>query len=323
MGKGKRRQNDAYDWQQIEQLRGVPLPAKLKCGMCDKNYNQNRFSQKQLTDARYQVHTKGTITKHPRCLTCCGSNFVEIECVGCHKTKGLEDFAKSQRKVLDTAMCYNCMEAQVSREAINEDIYWKDDKQFIREEMSNGGWPEYWKSAKSCTDTESNPDEWKDTPSVDGSRPKKNEDGGIDLSAEFQQAVSLEGSSAVTEALIGHEYDRPPSEAAKTESWHTPSNAASASGLGSGPRTGGKPGNSVAGSMHSFNSSRAEYGTQSSPSIITSRSGFAKIKASENNYDDNPWARNTGRAYLSDPSDDEDEEGGKDDSDDEDGDYAP
>lgn len=53
-------------------------------------------------------------------------------------------------------MCYNCMEAQVSREAINEETYWKDGKQFIREERPNGGWPEYWTSAKSITDTESN-----------------------------------------------------------------------------------------------------------------------------------------------------------------------
>ena len=72
--------------------------------MCDKNLPQVRFSNKQLNDVRSQIEKEGRMTKTPKCLTCSGGRLVELECVVCHKTKGLEDFAKSQRKVQDTAV---------------------------------------------------------------------------------------------------------------------------------------------------------------------------------------------------------------------------
>jgi hypothetical protein len=85
-------------------LRGVPIPAKLKCNMCLKNYNQANFSQKQLTDVRWQVSKQGRITTNPKCFKCTGGQLVEIECTMCHKTKGLEEFAKVQRKRPDDAV---------------------------------------------------------------------------------------------------------------------------------------------------------------------------------------------------------------------------
>lgn len=72
--------------------------------MCLKNYNVAMYSEKQLTDVRWQLSRANKITTNPKCLKCAGQTIVEIECVMCHKTKGLEDFAKAQRKKLDDAV---------------------------------------------------------------------------------------------------------------------------------------------------------------------------------------------------------------------------
>lgn len=85
-------------------LRRISLPAKIKCNMCMKNFNQANFSQKQLTDARYQVSTRGKIVTNPKCFKCTGGQLVELECYMCQKTKGLEAYAKSQRKNTDEAV---------------------------------------------------------------------------------------------------------------------------------------------------------------------------------------------------------------------------
>lgn len=85
-------------------LRGIPLPAKLKCNMCLRNYNAANFSEKQKTDVRYQISKQGRITTNPKCLKCTGGQLVEIECSHCHKTKGLEDFAKVQRRKPDDSV---------------------------------------------------------------------------------------------------------------------------------------------------------------------------------------------------------------------------
>lgn len=73
--------------------------------MCEKNYNAANFSEKQKTDVRWQLSRSGRITTLPRCFKCTGGQIVEIECVLCHKTKGLEDFAKVQRRKPDDAVC--------------------------------------------------------------------------------------------------------------------------------------------------------------------------------------------------------------------------
>ena len=85
-------------------LRHIPLPPKLKCNMCLRNYNQANFSEKQKTDVRWQISRAGKITTLPKCFKCTGGQLVEIECVMCHKTKGLEDYAKTQRRKPDDAV---------------------------------------------------------------------------------------------------------------------------------------------------------------------------------------------------------------------------
>lgn len=74
--------------------------------MCLKNYNQAMFSEKQLTDVRWQLsRSTNKITTNPKCVKCSGHAPVEIECVMCHKTKGLEEYAKVQRRKPDDAVC--------------------------------------------------------------------------------------------------------------------------------------------------------------------------------------------------------------------------
>ena len=90
-------------------LQDVPLPPKIKCHRCEKNLPTVKFSEKQLNDFRaqiYQTYGENT-TSRIICRKCIGGAqaIVELECTVCGKTKALDAFAKSQRKVPDTAVC--------------------------------------------------------------------------------------------------------------------------------------------------------------------------------------------------------------------------
>jgi DNA repair protein RAD7 len=126
---------------------------KIKCGRCYKNLPQVKYSTKQLTDARKQIKDSGKILKAINCHSCTGQQKVEIECTMCGKTKGLEDFAKSQRSKPDTAKCFKCIEAQLADEAFDVDRYEDPDKAFVPPDHSQGRVPEYWSAA--TTDTSS------------------------------------------------------------------------------------------------------------------------------------------------------------------------
>jgi DNA repair protein RAD7 len=99
-----RSQVHAWSPEEIERLSQVPVPAKIKCGHCHKNVIHTRFSTKQLTDLRYHLKTTGKMCAI-NCKPCTGQPMVEVECVMCRKTKGLEEFAKSQRAKPDSAVC--------------------------------------------------------------------------------------------------------------------------------------------------------------------------------------------------------------------------
>jgi hypothetical protein len=74
----------------------------------------------------------------------------------CSKTKGLEDFAKSQRAKPDTARCFKCVDDQLNDTPVNEEMYEQPDAAFLPPDHSKGRYPEYWSSAASSTDTSSN-----------------------------------------------------------------------------------------------------------------------------------------------------------------------
>ena len=144
----------------------MAIPAKIKCGRCSKNLPHTKYSTKQLTDLRYQISQGVREPKPINCHSCTGNQLVEIECTMCHKTKGLEEFAKCQRKP-DTAVwrslpivlsqlticqkCYKCTEDQVTHEPVNDDHYERTDGAFVTPDHSGGHVPDYWTSASSTT----------------------------------------------------------------------------------------------------------------------------------------------------------------------------
>jgi DNA repair protein RAD7 len=136
-------------------LKGVPLPEKVRCGRCHKNLPQAKYSTKQLTDARWQVKNQGRIEKPINCHHCTGQQKVEVECIMCGKTKGLDEFAKSQRAKPDTAKCYKCIEIQLADAPVDEEKYEQPETAFMAPDHSKGVYPEYWSSAASSTDASS------------------------------------------------------------------------------------------------------------------------------------------------------------------------
>lgn len=115
--------NQVYDPFLMRQLEGVPLPAKIKCCRCDKYKNQAAFSSKQLTDARYAVKHQGQSAAYRiKCQKCTGGQPVEYECSVCGITKGLEEFAKSQRKK-DDKECFKCVEKRLDVDPVEPTKY--------------------------------------------------------------------------------------------------------------------------------------------------------------------------------------------------------
>lgn len=70
---------------------------------------QSAFSKRQIDIFRNVMVTRdGNPTSGPglaKCRHCVGSQSVELTCTVCDRTKGLEDFAKSQRANRDNAVC--------------------------------------------------------------------------------------------------------------------------------------------------------------------------------------------------------------------------
>lgn len=263
-------------------LQGIALPAKLKCGRCSKNLPQARFSAKQLNDARRQIKESCKVNKPISCQSCTGQQVVEIECTMCGKTKGLEEFAKSQRRNPDTAKCYQCVEMILAQDAIEEDKYEDPDKAFVTPNHSNGTHPEYFSAAVGDKTSSYGEDDWKSVNENHGSKRKVTEDGGIALSADFQRAISLLGSA--DENLINSEYAHPAGQGRSsndgwsevhTKSWHTQSSRATSTTSTLSPNPQPRSGTSIAGSARTFASSVAERSTTSG----LRPNGWAKIPA--------------------------------------------
>ncbi|KAF2498124.1 hypothetical protein BU16DRAFT_334767 [Lophium mytilinum] len=95
---------------------------RLKCGRCNKNKHQPQFSTKQLAEYRAKV-LDGYRNPSVNCRVCSGGQVVELSCIECGKTKGLEEFAKAQRSNPDRAKCMACMEKHLALTPIDEDRY--------------------------------------------------------------------------------------------------------------------------------------------------------------------------------------------------------
>ncbi|KAF2116564.1 Stc1 domain-containing protein [Lophiotrema nucula] len=145
MGKNSKKYAYAYDYQAVQSLKGVPLPAKLKCDRCEYYYGPQSYSEIQLNTARAALKNGGTrATYKIKCRRCTGGQPVEVPCKMCGQTKGLEEFAKSQRAKPDNAECMACVEKRLALEAVNEDDYEDPRRAFRPLDHSGGNIPQYW-----------------------------------------------------------------------------------------------------------------------------------------------------------------------------------
>ncbi|OJJ80614.1 uncharacterized protein ASPGLDRAFT_51475 [Aspergillus glaucus CBS 516.65] len=105
-------------------LEQVTIPDKVKCVNCKKVRMQSMFSKRQLEYLRHGIITQGARavngTGIAKCRTCVGGQTVELKCCICDKIKGLEDFAKAQRQLHDTARCLNCVQFITDTELVDE-----------------------------------------------------------------------------------------------------------------------------------------------------------------------------------------------------------
>ncbi|KAF1851643.1 uncharacterized protein K460DRAFT_38780 [Cucurbitaria berberidis CBS 394.84] len=260
---GGRRNMHTYNQEEIDRLQGIPLPEKIRCGRCLKNLNsQAKYSVKQLTEARAQIKNFGRMNKAINCRKCMGEKATEIECTVCNKTKGLEEFANSQRNKPDTARCFKCTDERVSQEAINDEKYKDPKNAFVTPDHSGGNYPEYFSSATSTTDSSSTYGD-KSWNSVNGDH----DNGSIALTQGLQ-AMSVSGSSNETAANSGYTYpsardfksgDDGNWTEVRTKSWHTESTgpASTSSGFNSN-RYGKAPATSTTGPALTLVSGGAE-----------------------------------------------------------------
>ncbi|KAF2263439.1 hypothetical protein CC78DRAFT_617697 [Lojkania enalia] len=265
---GNKNKGHAYDFQAQIALRGVTIPNKLKCDRCSRYFGHTRFSHKQILDAKRAIKDKGVnATYRIKCMACAGGPLVEIECMMCHKTKGLEEFAKVQRAKPDNAKCMACVEDQLALDAVEHDKYEDGRKAFEQVDSSGGVYPDYWVPDMS-------------TASNSGFDDEDDASGGISLDTGMRK-LSIANSSGNSSSLIGSEFSYGgPVQHAEQEwtqvqgafSWKSSSNTSSVSGFD--PSKYGNP---------SFRSSSVIRTTETINSTFTEKSeikgGWAKIKA--------------------------------------------
>ncbi|KAI8934486.1 hypothetical protein NX059_008188 [Plenodomus lindquistii] len=272
----------AYEQAEMDRVKGIPLPQKIKCGRCEKNLSPPNYSTKQLTDARYQIQQYGRIVKPIICKKCSGQQIVELTCSGpCGRTQGLEAFAKSQRSKPEDATCFDCMESKLALHAVDTTRYDDPDKAFLPKDTSDGKAPDYY-GTRPGTDAQSIADNgWGAFSGQTTDKTNDAEDGGIQLSHEFQ---TLQVNGSVDDSLIGSEYNHPSlrkddgsTKVRSNKSWHTASAGPVSTGSSFNKNIWGNSVSSAAGTERSFPSSVAE---RSSPE---NRSGaWARIKSAAN-----------------------------------------
>ncbi|KAF2090276.1 hypothetical protein K490DRAFT_54669 [Saccharata proteae CBS 121410] len=97
---------------------GTPVPDKIKCDRCKKLKGRMNYSNKRILDLEERI-SRGQ-SKTVTCSACLGGQVQELECRMCLKWKGLDDFAKAQRKNPDGAKCNKCMLRQLEAETPQE-----------------------------------------------------------------------------------------------------------------------------------------------------------------------------------------------------------
>ncbi|KAB8278645.1 Stc1 domain-containing protein [Aspergillus minisclerotigenes] len=107
------------------QLERVVIPDRVKCMTCKKIRMQSAYSKRQLDVLRNAIVVQGgralTGPGLAKCRECVGGQTVELRCVICDETKGLEEFAKNQRHDRDHARCLGCVQNHTETEPVFEE----------------------------------------------------------------------------------------------------------------------------------------------------------------------------------------------------------
>ncbi|MCJ1338612.1 hypothetical protein MMC09_003901 [Bachmanniomyces sp. S44760] len=87
--------------------------AKVRCKLCKKVKGIQSYSKKQQNDLRYKIlqfkDLNSVNAAQIKCRSCVGGQNTEMTCCMCDEVKGLEDFAKAQRRHPDMARCTACV----------------------------------------------------------------------------------------------------------------------------------------------------------------------------------------------------------------------
>ncbi|KAF8537300.1 Stc1 domain-containing protein [Trichophaea hybrida] len=102
---------------------GDVIPNTITCHVCKKSKPKSQYANRQLQKVSNNIHNPyapaGRSLKDPKatCMTCTSQQTTELTCVICDKRKGLDKFAKAQRKNPATARCQICVEYHLAHEA--------------------------------------------------------------------------------------------------------------------------------------------------------------------------------------------------------------
>lgn len=118
-------------------------PSQIRCAVCQKTKSREEFSKRQLL--KFTSYNKGSRTTkkdvdsvHVTCTLCTAGQTVELKCYVCDKVKGLEDFAKNQRKDPDNARCTKCVGTDIETESdLYHELYHKHPDNSIHHSSSD------------------------------------------------------------------------------------------------------------------------------------------------------------------------------------------
>ncbi|KAF8244151.1 hypothetical protein K440DRAFT_663680 [Wilcoxina mikolae CBS 423.85] len=98
---------------------GGGISNTITCQVCKKSKPKSQYANRQLQKVSDTIRNHLRSLKDPKatCMTCTSQQTTELNCVICDKRKGLDKFAKAQRKNPATARCKICVEYHLAHEA--------------------------------------------------------------------------------------------------------------------------------------------------------------------------------------------------------------
>lgn len=95
------------EWHSLSSRAITDCSSSIECANCSRKLFRSRYSNNQIQKFQekvYHARRGGEAAELPRCRDCTADNRVELKCTGCMFTKGIDCFAKAQRKDPDNAV---------------------------------------------------------------------------------------------------------------------------------------------------------------------------------------------------------------------------